>query len=57
LAICHRVIERCGGRMWAEGRLGEGSIFYLPFQSRPMRWRVITALAIIAMVSMRLELG
>ena len=27
LAICKRIVERYGGRMWAEGRLGEGSTF------------------------------
>lgn len=28
LAICKRIVERCSGRMWAEGRPGEGATFY-----------------------------
>ncbi len=28
LAICKRIVERYGGRIWAEGRSGEGSAFY-----------------------------
>lgn len=29
LAICKRIVERYGGRMWAEGRPGQGATFYL----------------------------
>ncbi len=27
LAICKRIVERYGGRMWAEGQAGEGAVF------------------------------
>jgi PAS domain S-box-containing protein len=36
LAICQRVVERFGGRIWAEGREGEGSTFYVALrEARP----------------------
>jgi PAS domain S-box-containing protein len=28
LAICKRIVERYGGRIWADGRPGQGAIFY-----------------------------
>jgi PAS domain S-box-containing protein len=28
LAICERIVQRYGGRMWAEGKPGQGSTFY-----------------------------
>jgi signal transduction histidine kinase len=34
LAICQRTVEACGGKLWAESNLGDGSVFWfsLPAQ-------------------------
>jgi PAS domain S-box-containing protein len=34
LALCHRVIERHGGRIWAEGKAGQGACFHVILRDR-----------------------
>ena len=34
LAICQRIVERYGGRMWAEGRPGDGATLHFTVRSR-----------------------
>lgn len=36
LSTCKRIVERYGGRIWAESKIGEGSILFFTLNRNPV---------------------